>query len=53
MPSKNLLVATSYHKEGLTVFFKGKEINLTVGRPMTPGLKADMIEIMKRILAQF
>ena len=52
LPSKNLLVATSYHKEGLTVFVKGKEINLIVGRPMTPELKAHMIEIMKRILAQ-
>lgn len=52
LPSKNLLVVTSYHKEGLTVFVKGKEINLIVGRPMTPELKANMIEVMRRILAQ-
>lgn len=50
LPGKNLLVVTSYRKEGLTVFFKGKEINLFVGRPMTPELKANMVEAMKRIL---
>jgi hypothetical protein len=52
LPSKNLMVVTSYHKEGLTVFVNGKEINLIVGRPITPELKANMIEVMKRILAR-
>jgi hypothetical protein len=52
LPSKNLLVVTSYQKHSLTVFVGGKEANLIVHRPMTPELKANMVQVMKRILAQ-
>lgn len=52
LPTKNLLVVASYQKHSLTVFVKEKEINLIVGRPMTPELKAAMVEVMKRVLAR-
>jgi hypothetical protein len=52
LPSKNLLVVTSYQKHSLTVFARGKELNLIVGRPMTPELKDTMIQVMKRLLGK-
>jgi hypothetical protein len=52
LPSKNLFVVTSYQKHSLTVFERGKEVNLIVHRPMSPDLKASMVRAMKRILAQ-
>ena len=52
LPSKNLFVVTSYQKHSLTVFVRGKEVNLIVHRHMTPELKATMVEVMKRILAR-
>jgi hypothetical protein len=52
LPNQNLLVVTAYQKHSLTVFVKGEELNLIVGRPMTPELKAAMVEVMKRVLAR-
>ena len=52
LPSKNLLIVTSDQKDCLTVFLHGKEINLFVHRPMTPALKATMVQFTNRILAR-